>query len=454
MDCFSSLTGIRTDKEPYRAKSALSLLEPRDLILNFDFECQYFLEVFFRNEPYGVPSHNDGRVPARAPAGSYSETARRFDVCVENSVPVASGAMARSGLGKGLGALIGTPAVATPKDGSDAGERVHQIELTSIVPSTLQPRKDFARDVLLELIESIRQHGIIQPLIVRQVGTRFELIAGERRWRAAQELGLATVPAIVRTANDLEVLELSLIENLQRADLNPIEEAQGYARLANEFGMRQEDIALKVGRSRAAVANALRLLDLHPQVQIWLAQNLVSVGHAKVLLALKAPEEQLLAAETVLRRNATVRSTERMVARLLGIGRGRRKPRRAAGDSSATATAVEDLQNRLQQHLATHVTIHHGEKRGRIEIEYLRNRRSSADYYCSWPAGRRVTRVMNCRGVRRGGRQSKWIKAFQKTDPAGAERDGRGANDRASESKYAKGPATCGGLASHVISSS
>ena len=218
--------------------------------------------------------------------------------------------MARSGLGKGLGALIGTPAVATPRDGSEAGERVHQIELTSIVPSTLQPRKDFARDVLLELIESIRQHGIIQPLIVRQVGTRFELIAGERRWRAAQELGLATVPAIVRTASDLEVLELSLIENLQRADLNPIEEAQGYARLANEFGMRQEDIALKVGRSRAAVANALRLLDLHPQVQIWLAQNLVSVGHAKVLLALKAPEEQLLAAETVLRRNATVRSTD------------------------------------------------------------------------------------------------------------------------------------------------
>jgi ParB family chromosome partitioning protein len=207
-------------------------------------------------------------------------------------------------------------------------------------------------------------------LIVRQVGARFELIAGERRWRAAQEIGLTTVPAIIRTADDLEVLELSLIENLQRADLNAIEEAQGYARLANEFGMRQEDIALKVGRSRAAVANALRLLDLHPQVQIWLAQNLISVGHAKVLLALKATEEQLLAAETVLRRNATVRSTERMVARLLGIGRGRRKARRVVSDPGATATAVGDLQNRLQQHLATHVTIHHGDKRGRIQIEY------------------------------------------------------------------------------------
>src|SRR6266516_6080587 len=147
--------------------------------------------------------------------------------------------MARSGLGKGLGALIGTPSVATPRDGSDAGEKVHQLELTSIVPSTLQPRKDFAREALQELIDSIRQHGIIQPLIVRQVGTRFELIAGERRWRAAQEIGLTEAPVIIRSASDLEVLELSLIENLQRADLNPIEEAQGYARLANEFAMRQ-----------------------------------------------------------------------------------------------------------------------------------------------------------------------------------------------------------------------
>jgi ParB family chromosome partitioning protein len=278
--------------------------------------------------------------------------------------------MARSGLGKGLGALIGTPSIPASTDVAEASERVHQISLASIVPSTLQPRKDFGREALQELIDSIRQHTIIQPLIVRQVGARFELIAGERRWRAAQEIGLATVPAIVRAASDLEVLELSLIENLQRADLNPIEEAQGYARLAGEFGMRQEDIALKVGRSRAAVANALRLLDLHPQVQVWLTQNLLSVGHAKVLLALKAPDEQLLAAETVLRRNATVRSTERLVARQLGIGRSRRRSRRVATELSVEGTTVEDLQNRLQQHLATHVTIHHGDKRGRIEIEY------------------------------------------------------------------------------------
>jgi ParB family chromosome partitioning protein len=250
---------------------------------------------------------------------------------------------------------------------------VHQIDLSKIVPSPLQPRKDFAREALQELIDSIRQHGIIQPLIVREAGARFELIAGERRWRAAQEVGLTEVPAIIRIANDLEVLELSLIENLQRADLNPIEEAQGYARLASEFGMRQEDIALKVGRSRAAVANALRLLDLHVQVQTWLAQELITVGHAKVLLSLKSLEEQLLAAETVLRRNATVRGTERLVARLLGTARPRRKSQRGATESSITPIAVQDLQNRLQEHLATHVTIHHGDKRGRIEIEYYGN---------------------------------------------------------------------------------
>jgi ParB family chromosome partitioning protein len=292
--------------------------------------------------------------------------------------------MARSGLGKGLGALIGTPTAPARADALESGEQVHQINLANIVPSTFQPRKDFGREALQELVDSIRQHGIIQPLIVRpaagsvaaatgQVGPLFELIAGERRWRAAQEAGLAQAPVIIRSAGDMEVLELSLIENLQRADLNPIEEAQGYARLASEFRMRQEDIALKVGRSRAAVANAMRLLDLHPQVQIWLAQDLFSVGHAKVLLALKVPEEQLLAAETVLRRNATVRSTERLVARQLGIGRSRRRSRRAEAEQAVSSAAIEDLQNRLQEHLATHVTVHHGEKRGRIEIEYYGN---------------------------------------------------------------------------------
>lgn len=276
--------------------------------------------------------------------------------------------MPKSALGKGLGALIaahpGPPIPASP----DAGERIQQVNLESISPSPLQPRKEFAPDALQELVESIRQHGIIQPLVVRAVNGRYELIAGERRWRAAQQVGLTQVPVIVREANDLEVLEISLIENLQRADLSPIEEAHGYARLAGEFGMRQEEIAQKVGRSRAAVANALRLLDLHPQVQTWLTQDLISVGHAKVLLGLKSQPEQLAFAETVLRRSATVRSTERMVARHLN-GDGTRRRRRKAL-LSVNAAAIDHLQSRLQEHLGTRVILHHGEKQGRIEIEY------------------------------------------------------------------------------------
>ncbi|MEP6685180.1 MAG: ParB/RepB/Spo0J family partition protein [Verrucomicrobiota bacterium] len=275
--------------------------------------------------------------------------------------------MAKSALGKGLGALISARPAPARFD-LQPGEKVHQSSLADIVPSPLQPRKEFERGALQELVDSIRQHGIIQPLIVRHMDGHYELIAGERRWRAAQEAGLTQVPVIVRHASDLEVIELSLIENLQRADLNPIEEAQAYARLAGEFGMRQEDIAQKVGRSRAAVANSMRLLDLHQQVQTWVTQNLLSVGHAKVLLALKTPDEQLLVAETVLRRSATVRATERMVARQLGNLHARRKRRVAAVEASSATIA--DLENRLRQYLSTQVTLHHGTDRGRIEIEY------------------------------------------------------------------------------------
>jgi ParB family chromosome partitioning protein len=290
--------------------------------------------------------------------------------CLLILVSVTSGYMAKSALGKGLGALIGTRPPMTRPD-VDPAEKIRTVALSTITPSPLQPRKEFGRDALQELVDSIRQHGIIQPLIVRPMDGRHELIAGERRWRAAQEAGLTEVPVIVRYATDLEVLEISLIENLQRQDLNPIEEAQGYARLAGEFGMRQEDIALKVGRSRAAVANAIRLLDLDRQIQIWLTQDLLSVGHAKVLLALKSHEEQLMVAETVLRRKSSVRTTERLVARQLGIARSRRKTR--GGNHNASDAVIDDLQERLQQHLGTHVKIQHSEKGGRIEIDYYGN---------------------------------------------------------------------------------
>src|SRR5690242_2191275 len=221
--------------------------------------------------------------------------------------------MAKIALGKGLNALINTR-VGSPTPVPESGERVQQIALSEIVPTPLQPRTEFQSERLNELIDSIRTRGIIQPLIVRKVAGKYELIAGERRWRAAKEVGLAEAPVIVRTATDQEVLELALIENIQRADLNPIEEAVAYNRLAREFGLKQEEIAQKVGKSRAAVANCMRLLELHPQIQTWLAQQHISVGHAKVLLSVKAQDEQHFLAETIIRQGCTVRAAEKLIA--------------------------------------------------------------------------------------------------------------------------------------------
>ena len=278
--------------------------------------------------------------------------------------------MSKVALGKGLGALINTR-VASPTPASELGERVQQISLAEIMPTPLQPRTEFRGERLQELIDSIRIHGIIQPLIVRRSGNKYELIAGERRWRAAKEVGLADAPVIVRTATDQEVLELALIENIQREDLNPIEEAQAYSRLAQEFKLKQEEIAQKVGKNRATVANSMRLLELHPQIQTWLAQGRVSVGHAKVLLSLKTHDEQLIIAETILRHNHTVRSAERLVAAHFSQQGTTRAGRGASASASHSLTpALQHVQNRLQKHLATHVTVQHGEKRGRIDIEY------------------------------------------------------------------------------------
>ena len=281
--------------------------------------------------------------------------------------------MAKPALGKGLGALINTR-VASPTPALESGERVQVVDLTRIVPTPLQPRTVFRDDHLDELVASIKEHGIIQPLIARKRGDQFELIAGERRWRAAQRAGLTEAPVIVREASDQEVLELALIENLQREDLNPIEEARAFSRLAGEFHLRQEDIAQKVGKSRAAVANSMRLLDLHEQVQTWLTQERISVGHAKVLLSLKAQDEQALLAEEIIRRSLTVRAAETLVAQQF-VQNGTVKPKRGAnsGSGPALAPTYQHVQNRLQSHLATHVVLHHGEKRGRIEIEYYGN---------------------------------------------------------------------------------
>lgn len=281
------------------------------------------------------------------------------------------GSMAKAALGKGLGALISSAtAVTEPQD----GESVVELELTRIVPTPLQPRKVFRPESLHDLIDSVRERGIIQPLIVRRVRDQYELIAGERRWRAAREVGLRTAPVIVRPASDLEVLELALVENLQREDLNPIEEAQAYARLAREFQLKQDDISRKVGKNRATVANAMRLLDLHEDIQTLVAKSRLTVGHAKVLLTVKDKEAQCELARQIVRSGATVRASEQMVSRHLhgrdGLGAAEARRAKAGGDVPAS---VRRLENRLREHLATHVRIRHGGKKGRIEIEYYGN---------------------------------------------------------------------------------
>ncbi len=296
--------------------------------------------------------------------------------------------MAKSVLGRGLGALIPTRPTGGSGSGGNAlgpraplpapGETVRQIPLGDIQSSPLQPRQTFKPESLQELVDSIREQGIIQPLIVRKVGPHYELIAGERRWRAAKTLGLKDAPAIVREASDREVLELALIENLQRADLNVVEEARAYARLADEFDLKQEDIARKVGKSRASVANAMRLLDLEPQVQGWLTQERLSVGHAKVLLGVKSPEDQRMLSELIIRQHSTVRAAEKLVqehnARLgntsAGPGSRTNAAAKALGRQPELAPALQNLQNRLREHLATHVALRHGDKKGCIEIEY------------------------------------------------------------------------------------
>lgn len=281
--------------------------------------------------------------------------------------------MAKQALGKGLGALIRKNASAPVADAVVTAEdfkRVRDVPLDHVIPSPLQPRTRFVESPLDDLMESIRQHGIIQPLIVRPVNGKLELIAGERRWRASGKLGLATVPVIEREASDRDVLEMALIENLQREDLNPMEEAAGYVRLAREFSMKQEEIAARVGKSRASVANAMRLLDLHPDVQLLVAQGRLTVGHAKAILSIKDHDNQLLASDQVIKRQLTVRAAEKLAQEFSAEAPvspdGTRKP----AASREVDIHVRAIANRLREHLATHVAIHHGAKKGRIEIEY------------------------------------------------------------------------------------
>lgn len=271
--------------------------------------------------------------------------------------------MQKKGLGKGLGALI--PGIDTTTDSADV-----QVEVARITPNPLQPRRSFDEAKIDELAASVREQGIIQPLLVRRVGDGYELIAGERRLRAAVKAGLKEVPVVVREAGNSETLELALIENLQREDLNPIEEAAAYQRLQEEFDLTQEEIARRVGKGRPTVANSVRLLLLPREVQQLVASGKLPAGQARALLGLEGEAAILATAREVIAKGLTTRETERLVTRLKS---GRRRRRELANSDPDLRSLIE----RLQRTLGTKVRLLHQARsgKGKIVVEYY----SSAD---------------------------------------------------------------------------
>jgi len=297
--------------------------------------------------------------------------------------------MSKPALGRGLGALLGggrtaaapsgasaspfaqPPATNAAADASAGTRTVRNVALDQVVPSPLQPRRDFTEEALRELAESIRTQGILQPLVVRPGKAGLELIAGERRWRAARLAGLKEVPVLERQATDREVLELALVENLQRENLNPLEEALGYSELQSRFDLTQDQVAQKVGRSRAAVANALRLLKLPADVQDALKAGQLSVGHAKVLLGIGDAALLSSVARQAREQGLSVRQTEEVVSRL--TAKPADKPAAAVAAAVPAASRdphVVDVENRLRERLATRVGVRYRAGRGAIEIRF------------------------------------------------------------------------------------
>ena len=286
--------------------------------------------------------------------------------------------MAKTGLGRGLGALLGgqkppetAEAAANPPAVAETvpDNAVREVSIDSGQPGPSQPRKDFERQPLEELAASIEVNGILQPLVARPTGEgQLELIAGERRWRAAQIAGLETVPVIVREASDSQVLELALVENLQREDLNPVEEAQGYALLMEAFDLTQEATAQRVGKSRAAVANAVRLLNLSEPLQTHLRQGRLSVGHAKVILGLEGAQQQTLVANRVIKESLSVRETEELIDKLQGGSTGKTSTQRSPQTRGVHVTSLE---NRLKEKLGTKVSLTYREGKGALTIKYF-----------------------------------------------------------------------------------
>ena len=287
--------------------------------------------------------------------------------------------MAARGLGKGLDSLIPNAlgetktkkeAVAKAATETATGEREPQtlVKITKVEPNREQPRKNFNEDALLELSDSIKQYGVIQPLIVQKKGDHYEIIAGERRWRAAKMAGIKEIPVIIKDYSDQQVMEISLIENIQREDLNPIEEAMAYKNLMEEFHLKQDEIAEKVSKSRTAVTNSMRLLKLDKRVQQMMIDDMISAGHARTLITIEDPDVQYNIATKIFDEKLSVRETEKMVKLL-------QKPEvKKEKAEKVNSFIYKDIEEKIKAILGTKVTVdHRSNNKGRISIEYYSN---------------------------------------------------------------------------------
>lgn len=281
----------------------------------------------------------------------------------------------KRGLGKGLDSLIPTnvmmesevkhSTVSTASSPEEEKDGTLMVKLSKVEPNREQPRKNFDEDSLQELAESLKQFGMLQPILVQNRGDYYEIIAGERRWRAAKIARLKEVPVIVRELTDQEIVEISLIENIQREDLNPIEEAQAYKRLLTEFHLKQDEVAERVSKSRTAVTNSMRLLKLCDEVQKMVVDDMISTGHARALISIEDPEEQYLIAQKIFDEKLSVREVEKLVKDL-------HKPPKPPKEENKTLQAIyQEISERLKQSLSTKVSVSAKQNgAGKIEIEF------------------------------------------------------------------------------------
>ena len=281
----------------------------------------------------------------------------------------------KRGLGKGLDSLIPTnvmmesevkhATVSTASSPEEEKDGTLMVKLSKVEPNREQPRKNFDEDSLQELAESLKHFGMLQPILVQNRGDYYEIIAGERRWRAAKIAGLKEVPVIVRELTDQEIVEISLIENIQREDLNPIEEAQAYKRLLTEFHLKQDEVAERVSKSRTAVTNSMRLLKLCDEVQKMVVDDMISTGHARALISIEDPEEQYLIAQKIFDEKLSVREVEKLVKDL-------HKPPKPPKEENKTLQAIyQEISERLKQSLSTKVSVSAKQNgAGKIEIEF------------------------------------------------------------------------------------